>query len=78
MNFALESRMTTTDGFFATESYFHPNSVAVAILCQRLSLYAGLGLEASDLIDALPDSILPAQVKPAFLPENAFDFQIDS
>ena len=78
MNFALESRMTTTDGFYAAESYFHPNSVAVAILCQRLSLYAGLGLETSDLIDALPDQNLPAEVKPAFLPEKAFDFQIDA
>ena len=69
--------MTTTDGFYAAEPYFHPNSVAVAILCQRLSLYAGLGLETSNLIDALPDPILHAQ-KPAFLPENAFDFQIDA
>jgi len=62
MNFALESRMTTTDGFYAAETYFHPNSVAVAILCQRLSLYAGLGLETSNLIGALPDPILPAKV----------------
>lgn len=77
MNFALESRMTTTDGFYAAETYFHPNSVAVAILCQRLSLYAGLGLKTSNLIGALPDQILPAEVKPA-LPENAFDLQIDA
>ena len=70
--------MTTTDGFYATESYFNPtDSVAVAILCQRLSLYAGLGLETSSWTGALPDTILPADVKPVFLPENAFDLQIN-
>ena len=74
MNFALESRMTTTDGFYAVES-FHPNSVA-AILFQRLSL-CGLGLETSNLIGALPEPILP-EIKPEFPPENAFAFQRDA
>ena len=66
--------MTTTDGFYAVES-FHPNSVA-AILCQRLS-FCGLGLETSNLRGALPDPILP-KVKPAFICENAFDLQRDA
>ena len=68
--------MRTADGFFAAESYFKPtDSVAASILCHRLSLYAGLVLETSSSTGALPDPILPAEVKPVVLPENAFDLQ---
>ncbi len=68
--------MRTADGFFAAESYFDPtDSVAASILCQKLSLYAGLVLETSTSKGALPDPILPAEVKPVVLPEDLFDVQ---
>ena len=35
----------------------------------------GLLLETSSSTGALPDPILPAKVKPVFLPENVFDLQ---
>ena len=62
MSFGLESKMRTADVFFAPGSYFNPaDSVAAAILCQRLSLYGGLGLETSNSTGALSDSISPGQ-----------------
>lgn len=68
--------MRTTDDLYAAQSYFNPtDSIAAAILCQRLSLYAGLVLETSSLTGALPDPILPAEVKHVILPENAVDLQ---
>ena len=67
--------MTTTDGFYAAESYFNPTDSVAAILCQKLSLYCGLGLETSHSTGALPDPISPAEVNPVFLPENGFDLQ---
>lgn len=76
VSFDMESRMTTAHGFYAAESYFNLiDSVAAAIVCQRLSLYGSLGLETSSLKGALPDPISPAEVKPVFLPENGFDLQ---
>ena len=70
VSFGLEIKMRTADVFFAPGSYFNPtDSVAAAILCKRLSLYGGLGLETSNSTGALPDPISPAEVKPVFLPE---------
>ena len=79
MTFHIESRMRTSDGFCGAEFYFNPtDSVAAAILCQRLSLYTSVGLETSSLTGALPDSILPAEVKQVSLPANAFEVQINA
>ncbi len=69
-------RMRTADDFYAAKSYFNPtDSIAAAILCQRLSLDAGLLLETSSSTGALPDPFLPAEVKPVVLPQDASDLQ---
>ena len=79
MTFHIESRMRTSDGFCGADSYLNPtDSVAAAILCQRLSLYISIGLEASSSTGALPDSILPAEVKQVSLPANAFEVQVNA
>ena len=68
--------MRTTDGFYAAASYFNPtDSVAAAILCERLSLCTDLALETSSLTDTLPHPILSAEVQHVVRPENAFDLQ---
>ncbi len=60
--------MRTTDGFYAAESYFNPtDSIAAAILCQRLSLKAVPVLETLGSTGPLPDAILAAEVKPVVL-----------
>ena len=57
---------------------FQPNRLgSCCYLVTRLSICPDFGLEILSLTGALPDPILPAEAKPMFLFENAFDLQGD-
>ena len=57
---------------------FQPNRLgSCCYLVTRLSICPDFGLEILSLTGALPDPILPAEAKPMFLIENAFDLQGD-
>ena len=76
MNFDFASKMWTTHGLYAAESYFNPtDSVTAAIFVRRLSICPDFGLGTSSSTRALPDAILLAEAKSMFFIENAFDLQ---